>query len=81
MRLAGNWKPITLQYPVLLSFIIISLSLIAILEVLHHFSNGDNGGGLAFEATVDDLSVKASFFLSPSFNGTGCGIQYVMELD
>jgi hypothetical protein len=61
LRLPGNWKPITLQYPALLSFIIISLSLIAILEVLYHFSKGDNGGGLAFGATVGDLSATASF--------------------
>jgi len=45
----------------LFSFVTISLSLIAILEVLHHFSNGDSGGGLSFGATVNDLSAMASF--------------------
>jgi hypothetical protein len=61
LRLPRNWKPIMLQYPALLNFIIISLSLIAILEVLYHFSKGDNGGGLAFGTTVNDLSTTASF--------------------
>jgi hypothetical protein len=61
----NGWKPVTLRYPVLSCFIIISLSLAAILEVLSHYSTGngnENGGGLAFAVGVDSLPATASFF-------------------
>jgi hypothetical protein len=76
-----NWKPVTLQYHALSAFIIILLSLLAILEVLYHFSKGDNGGGLAFGATADQLSTLARF--SYLYLPTVLAVLYsiAMELD
>ena len=64
-HLHKGWKPVTLRYHVLSSFIIICLSLVAVLEVLSYYStgkDGENGGGLAFAARVDNLPTTASFF-------------------
>ncbi|KAH9209381.1 hypothetical protein DL95DRAFT_477433, partial [Leptodontidium sp. 2 PMI_412] len=57
-----GWKPATLQAPVLGGFIVISLSIIIVLEILSHISaRSSNGGGLAFAADVDDLSYGATW--------------------
>lgn len=58
------WKPITLRAPVLGSFILVSLGLIVLLEILSHIStqnNDANGGGIAFAASVEEVSVIATF--------------------
>lgn len=57
-----RWKPIRLRLPVLSTILVFTLGLIALLEVLHHLSTGknnENGGGLAFAATADDLPLTA----------------------
>ncbi|TAQ88659.1 hypothetical protein B7494_g3002 [Chlorociboria aeruginascens] len=58
-----HWKPVTLQAPVLGGFIIFSLSIIIILEILSHiaFGNGGiNGSGLAFGVDVNHLPLSAT---------------------
>lgn len=60
-----GWKPITLRYHILFCFAIFSLSLVAILEGLSHYSTGagnENGGGLSFAVDINSLSMTASFF-------------------
>lgn len=60
------WKPITLRGPVLGSFIIFSVLVISLLEVLSSKSSGnENGGGLVFAADVDNLPTLPSFGYSP----------------
>jgi Protein of unknown function (DUF3433) len=59
-----NWKSVTLRYPVLVPFIAVSLALVTFLETLYHYSsrNGNaNGGGLAFAASIDELSGLVTF--------------------
>lgn len=59
-----NWKPVTLRFPILGSIFAVTVSMIIGLEILSYVSigkNNANGGGLAFAATVDDLSVAATF--------------------
>ncbi|KAF4624946.1 hypothetical protein G7Y89_g13225 [Cudoniella acicularis] len=57
-----GWKPVTLQAPMLGSFILVTLSLIIILEVLSHISlRSSNGGGIAFADDVDSLSASVTF--------------------
>jgi len=59
-----GWKPITLRAPVLGGFIIVSIMIIILLEILSHISSGNgnrNGGGLAFAADVNSLPTIVSF--------------------
>lgn len=50
----GHWKPKTLRAPVLGSFIVISLGLIAILELLNKYSSSRDGG-LVQVPSINDL--------------------------
>jgi hypothetical protein len=56
-----GWKPITLRAPVLGSFVLISLLIVALLEVLSHQSSGQNGGGVAFPSDLDSLPTLTTF--------------------
>lgn len=62
------WKPVTVKLPVLGSIFLVTIALIAGLEVLYHRSTGKNGGGLAFAATIDELSTldMASYLYLPT---------------
>ncbi|KAK0130121.1 hypothetical protein ONS96_000649 [Cadophora gregata f. sp. sojae] len=58
----GGWKPVTLRSPILGVFVLISIIMIAALEVLSHISSQDgNGGGLVFATNVESISTAASF--------------------
>ncbi|PVH77159.1 hypothetical protein DL98DRAFT_591555 [Cadophora sp. DSE1049] len=58
----GGWKPATLRSPILGAFVLISVIIIAALEVLSHISSRDaNGGGLVFAADVESLPTTAMF--------------------
>lgn len=64
-ELRSHWKPITLQAPVLGGFILVSLSIIIVLEILSHISSGNgnaNGGGLAFASHSVGLSSMTTFW-------------------
>ena len=54
-----HWKPFTLKLPLLGCIALVSLGIIGVLEVLSYMSGGENGGGLSFAPTVDDLSTVA----------------------
>ncbi|KFY51237.1 hypothetical protein V496_08896 [Pseudogymnoascus sp. VKM F-4515 (FW-2607)] len=57
------WKPATLRFPVLGSIFTVTVLMIIGLEILAYLSigkNNSNGGGLAFAATVDDISTVAT---------------------
>ncbi|OBT67469.1 hypothetical protein VE03_03067 [Pseudogymnoascus sp. 23342-1-I1] len=57
------WKPTTLRFPVLGSIFAVTVLMIIALETLAYLSTGknnSNGGGLAFAATVDDISTIAT---------------------
>ncbi|KFY15096.1 hypothetical protein V492_02234 [Pseudogymnoascus sp. VKM F-4246] len=57
------WKPATLRFPVLGSIFTVTVLMIIVLETLAYISvgkNNSNGGGLAFAATVDDISTIAT---------------------
>lgn len=57
------WKPATLRFPVLGSIFTVTVLMIIGLEILAYLSvgkNNSNGGGLAFAATVDDISTIAT---------------------
>ncbi|CZT49573.1 uncharacterized protein RSE6_10441 [Rhynchosporium secalis] len=57
-----GWMPTTLRVPVLGSFVLVSLAIIVILEVLCSISSRpSNGGGLAFAPRVDDISTGVTF--------------------
>lgn len=62
LEVSTSWKPVTLQTPVLGGFIIVSLSLIVVLEILSHLSlkNGSDGG-LAFASDTQNLPIGVSF--------------------
>ena len=59
MLFRSHWKPFTLKLPLLGCIALVSVGLIAVLEVLSHMSGGENGGGLSFAPTVNDLSTVA----------------------
>ncbi|KFY83448.1 hypothetical protein V498_08068 [Pseudogymnoascus sp. VKM F-4517 (FW-2822)] len=57
------WKPATLRFPFLGSIFTVTVLMIIGLETLAYLSigkNNSNGGGLAFAATVDDISTIAT---------------------
>ncbi|KAH7310374.1 hypothetical protein BKA65DRAFT_413820 [Rhexocercosporidium sp. MPI-PUGE-AT-0058] len=57
-----GWKPATLRLPILGGFILGSLAIIAILEVLSNISSRpSNGGGLAFAQDVDNIPTGVTF--------------------
>lgn len=58
------WRPISFKAPVLGTLLFVTLALIAILEILAHISsrnNNENGGGLAFAETQEDLPAGILF--------------------
>jgi len=59
-----GWKPITLRAPILGGFIIFSLAIILVLELLYSKSVecGDmNDGGVAFATDSNEVSVLTTF--------------------
>jgi hypothetical protein len=57
-----GWKPVTLRTPMLGGFIILSLVVIALLEVLSQKSlKAENGGGLVFAANVNRIPSSKNF--------------------
>ncbi|KUJ06743.1 uncharacterized protein LY89DRAFT_661803 [Mollisia scopiformis] len=58
----GGWKPRTLRSPVLGTMIIVSLSLIVLLEVLSHISTRNNSeGGIAFAVDSSSFTIASLF--------------------
>ncbi|KAL2059944.1 hypothetical protein VTL71DRAFT_10099, partial [Oculimacula yallundae] len=57
-----SWMPATLRVPILGSFVLVSLAIIIILEVLSNISSRpSNGGGLAFAPSTDDIPTGVTF--------------------
>ncbi|KAL3426519.1 hypothetical protein PVAG01_00028 [Phlyctema vagabunda] len=61
-----HWKPVTLRAPVLGGFVIVSIVLIATLELLAYMSSAhgnQNEGGLVFATDVDQISTFSRLLL------------------
>ena len=57
-----GWKPVTLRTPMLGGFVVVSLVVIALLEVLYRKSSRpENGGGLVFAADVNSIPLTKTF--------------------
>ena len=57
-----GWKPATLQAPILCTFVLVSLSVIALLEFLYYKSAREgNGGALVFASDSKSLPMLATF--------------------
>ena len=58
-----SWKPISLRGPVLGGFVLTSVLIIITLEILSNISSRtENGGGLSFAESVNEISMMATFW-------------------